>query len=61
MPLLKKFETEGSQLTPLTGNQPTAPLKGAGTIPVNDTFSKGTYVDFVSETPRAVDTTGNVQ
>jgi hypothetical protein len=61
MPLLKKFETEGSQLTPLTGNQPTAPLNSAGTIPVNNTFSKGTYVDFVSETPRAVDTTGNVQ
>jgi|TARA_B100000780_G_scaffold87658_1_gene60325 hypothetical protein len=61
MPLLKKFETEGSQLTPLTGNQPTAPLRNAGTIPVNNTFSKGTYVDFVSETPRAVDTTGNVQ
>ena len=61
MPLLKKFETEGSQLTPLTGNQPSAPLKNAGTIPVNDTFSKGTYIDFVSETPRAVDTTGNVQ
>ena len=59
MPLLKKFETEGSHLTPLTGNQPTAPLKNAGTIPVNDTFSKGTYVDFVSETPRALDTTGN--
>jgi len=61
MPLLKKFETEGSQLTPLTGNQPTAPLNSAGTIPVNNTFSKGTYVDFASETPRAVDTTGNVQ
>ncbi|MCP4482941.1 MAG: hypothetical protein GY817_09505 [bacterium] len=61
MPLLKKFETEGSQLTPLTGNQPSAPLKNAGTIPVNNTFSKGTYIDFVSETPRAVDTTGNVQ
>jgi|TARA_R110000803_G_scaffold48202_4_gene100128 hypothetical protein len=61
MPLLKKFETEGSQLTPLTGNQPSAPLKNAGTIPVNNTFSKGTYIDFVSEAPRAVDTTGNVQ
>ena len=61
MPLLKKLETEGSTLTPLTGNQPTAPLKNAGTIPVNNTFSKGTYVDYVSETPRAVDTTGNVQ
>ena len=61
MPLLKKFETEGSQLTPLTGNQPSAPLKNAGTIPVNNTFSRGTYADYVSETPRAVDTTGNVQ
>ena len=29
MPLLKKFETEGSQLTPLTGNQPSAFFKGA--------------------------------
>jgi len=61
MPLLNKLETEGSQLTPLSGKQPTAPLKNAGTIPVNNTFSKGTYVDFVSEAPRAVDTTGNVQ
>ena len=61
MPLLNKLETEGSQLTPLTGNQPTAPLKNAGTIPVNNTFSRSTYIDFVSETPRAVDTTGNVQ
>ena len=61
MPLLKKFETEGSQFTPLTGNQPSAPFKNAGTIPVNNTFSKVTYIDFVSETPRAVDTTGNVQ
>jgi len=59
MPLLKKLETEGTQLTPLTGNIPTAPLKGAGTIPVNDTFSKGTYSAYVVNTPRATDTTGN--
>tara|TARA_R110001592_G_C12895427_1_gene726089 strand:- start:456 stop:641 length:186 start_codon:yes stop_codon:yes gene_type:complete len=61
MPLLKKFETEGSTLTPLTGNQPTAPLKNAGTIPVNNSFQNGTYEDTILETPRAVDTTGNIQ
>jgi|TARA_R110000824_G_scaffold80959_2_gene203388 hypothetical protein len=61
MPLLKKLQTGGSQLTPLNGNQPGAPLSDAATIPVNNTFSRGTYVDYVSETPRAVDTTGNVQ
>tara|TARA_B100000780_G_C20944801_1_gene376832 strand:- start:394 stop:576 length:183 start_codon:yes stop_codon:yes gene_type:complete len=60
MPLLKKLETEGSVLTPLRGQQPGSSLQ-SGAIPVNNTFSKGTYVDFVSETPRAVDTTGNVQ
>ena len=41
MPLLKKLETEGTTMTPLTGNQPKSSLQ--------------------SETPRAVDTTGNVQ
>ena len=61
MPLLSKLETEGSTLTPLKGEKPTAPLKTGGTIPINNTFSKGTYADYVSETPRAVDTTGNVQ
>ena len=60
MPLLKKLETEGTTMTPLTGNQPKSSLQ-SGAIPVNNTFSKGTYIDFVSETPRAVDTTGNVQ
>ncbi len=59
MPLLNKLETEGSILTPLNGQQPKASLQ-AGAIPVNNTFSKGTYVDFVSNTPRAVDTTGNI-
>jgi len=60
MPLLKKLETEGSVLTPLNGQQPVSSLQ-SGAFPVNNTFSKGTYVDYVSETPRAVDTTGNVQ
>lgn len=60
MPLLNKFETEGSQLTPLTGNLPSAPLKNAGTIPINTTFSKGTYADYTSDAPRALDITGNI-
>ena len=60
MSLLNKLETEGSQLTPLKGNKPKSSLKGTGTIPVNNTFSKGTYTDFVSGAPRATDTTGNI-
>ncbi len=59
MPLLNKLETEGSTLTPLKGNQPKSSLQ-AGAIPVNNTFSKGTYIDYVSDTPRASDNTGNV-
>ena len=59
MPLLDKFEKQGSTLTPLRGEKPSAPLKGNGVIPVNNTFSQGTYEDFVSDAPRVVDTTGN--
>jgi len=59
MPLLKKLETEGSTLTPLNGQQPKSSLQ-SGAIPVNNTFSKGTYIDYVSESPRATDNTGNV-
>ena len=59
MPLLNKLENDGSTLTPLRGEQPTAPLKGNGVIPVNNTFSQGTYQDFVSDAPRTTDTTGN--
>lgn len=59
MPLLNKFETKGSNFNKLAGKQPTAPLSDGSTIPVNNTFSKGTYVDYVSDAPRAVDTTGN--
>tara|TARA_B110000483_G_scaffold207012_1_gene251710 strand:- start:77 stop:256 length:180 start_codon:yes stop_codon:yes gene_type:complete len=59
MPLLDKFEQQGSTLTPLRGEKPSAPLKGNGVIPVNNTFSQGTYEDFVSDAPRVVDTTGN--
>ena len=61
MPLLKKFEEKGSTLTPLKGETPKGPLKDGSTIPINTTFSDGTYQDYVSDSPRAVDTTGNVQ
>lgn len=59
MPLLNKFESEGSTLTPLRGEQPSAPLKGNGVIPVNNTFEKGTYQDYVLDVPKASDATGN--
>jgi hypothetical protein len=60
MPLLNKFETEGSTLTPLKGEKPSAPLKSGGTIPLNNTFSQGTYQNYVSDAPNSVDATGNV-
>ena len=59
MPLLKKFEEKGSTLTPLKGEKPSAPLKGNGVIPINNTFEKGQYRDYIVDTPRASDTTGN--
>ena len=61
MPLRNKLETEGTTLTPLNGNVPKSSLQSGTVIPVNNTFSKGTYADYVSEVPRAVDTTGNAQ
>jgi len=59
MPLLNTLQTQGSTLTPLKGEQPTGPLKAGGTIPVNNTFSQGTYQTYVSDAPTSVDTTGN--
>jgi len=59
MPLLKRFEEKGSTLTPLKGEQPSAPLKGNGVIPINNTFNEGTYEDYVVNTPRVTDNTGN--
>jgi|TARA_B110000967_G_scaffold6167_1_gene6190 hypothetical protein len=59
MPLLDKFEKQGSTLTPLRGEKPSAPLKGNGIIPVNNTFSQGTYTDYVSDAPKTDDNTGN--
>jgi len=60
MPLLSKLEVDGTTLTPLKGNIPTAALNGTGTIPINDTFNQGTYQEYVSDAPRSVDATGNV-
>ena len=60
MPLLNKLEEDGTTLTPLKGNVPTAALNGTGTIPINNTFTQGTYQEFVSDAPSSVDTTGNV-
>lgn len=57
--ILNKFEKDGSTLTPLRGETPSAPLKGNGVIPINNTFEKGQYRDYVVDTPRASDTTGN--
>jgi|TARA_R110001592_G_scaffold161939_3_gene394828 hypothetical protein len=59
MPLLDRLENKGSSLTPLRGEQPAAPLKGNGVIPVNNTFELGTYQNYVVDTPRASDNTGN--
>ena len=44
MPLLNKFEQDGSTLTPLRGEKPGAPLKGNGTIPVNNTSVSYTHL-----------------
>lgn len=55
MPLLKKFEEKGSTLTPLKGEKPSAPLKGNGVIPINNTFQLGTYQDYVVDVPEAAD------
>lgn len=60
MALKDKFEAEGSVLTPLKGNKPKSSLyQTKGLIPVNNTFSKGTYQDYVVNVDRATDLTGN--
>ena len=58
MALLDKFQKEGTVLTPLRGNKPTATLV-KDVIQVNNTFSKGQYQNYVVNTPRAQDLTGN--
>ena len=58
MALLDKFKKDGTVLTPLKGNRPTSTLV-RDTIPVNNTFSKGQYQNYVVDTPRTQDLTGN--
>lgn len=58
MALLDKLKKDGTTLTPLRGTRPTATLV-KDVIQVNDTFSKGQYQNYVVNTPRAQDLTGN--
>jgi len=58
MALIDKLKTEGTIFTPLRGTKPTATLV-KDVIQVNNTFSKGQYQNYVVETPRAQDLTGN--
>ena len=60
MPLLKRFEEKGSTLTPLKGEQPSAPLKGIGVIPINNTFQVGTYQNYVVDVPESADRTNDL-
>jgi hypothetical protein len=58
MALLDKLKKDGTTLTPLRGTRPTATLV-KDVIQVNNTFSKGQYQNFVVNTSRAQDLTGN--
>lgn len=65
MALLNKFKKDGSALTPLKGNKPTAALTRGDVIGINNTFSKGLYTNYILDTKtaaelkRAQDLTGN--
>jgi hypothetical protein len=58
MALLDKLQKDGTTLTPLRGTRPTATLV-KDVIQINNTFSKGQYQNFVVNTPRSLDLTGN--
>jgi hypothetical protein len=58
MALLDKLKKDGTTLTPLRGTRPTATLV-KDVIQINNTFSKGQYQNFVVNTPRSLDLTGN--
>ena len=62
MGLLDRLKTKGTVLSPLRGTKPTASLV-KDSIPVNNTFSKGQYQNFVVDIKvdvgRASDLTGN--
>jgi hypothetical protein len=58
MALLDKLQKDGTVFTPLRGTRPTATLV-KDVIQINNTFSKGQYQNYVVETPRTQDLTGN--
>jgi len=66
--LKQRLQSGDSLLSANNGAVPTAALRaGAKTPPINDSFSKGQYLDYVSDIPaneadlerRATDNTGN--
>tara|TARA_R110001606_G_C14966284_1_gene602567 strand:+ start:198 stop:398 length:201 start_codon:yes stop_codon:yes gene_type:complete len=61
MALKKQFEEKGSTLNPLAGTLPKGPLKDANTLPVNNSFDKGRYQDYILDTDKAIDITGDSQ
>ena len=61
MALKDKFEANGSELNPLAGTLPKGPLKDPKTLPLNNSFEKGRYQDYVLDTDKATDQTGAAQ
>jgi hypothetical protein len=61
MALKNKFETNGSTLNVLAGTLPKGPLQDANTLPINNSFSKGRYQDYVLQTDQVTDNTGAFQ
>lgn len=58
MALLDKFKKGESSFNAFIGS-PKGPInRGSNTIPVNDTFSKGKYQDYVVNPERATDIGG---
>lgn len=61
MALKDKFEANGSELNSLAGTLPKGPLKDPKTLPLNNSFEKGRYQDYVLATDKATDQTGAAQ
>lgn len=61
MALKDKFEANGSELNSLAGTLPKGPLKDPKTLPLNNSFEKGRYQDYVLDTDKATDQTGASQ
>jgi hypothetical protein len=56
MALIDKLKTTGTSLTKLKGTRPTTALRNAGDpLPVNNTFSKGEYSEYVLGTGGAIE------